>query len=206
MTLSKTAQSTLPTRFGDFFIQVYADGPEHADSGRLEHIALIAGQPEALRPGSLVRIHSECATGDLFGSRRCDCGEQLDRSLSMIGAAGQGVLIYLRGHEGRGIGLGPKIEAYALQDQGLDTVEANHQLGFAADQRHYDAAVASLRALGLDRVRLITNNPDKIAALEDGGIAIVERVPIWTGANPDNRRYLETKRALMGHLGDLAAE
>lgn len=197
MVLSKTAQSGLPTRFGDFQIQVYAE----ASSG-LEHIALVAGPPETLPPGCLVRLHSECATGDLFGSRRCDCGEQLDELLAMIGHAGLGVLIYLRGHEGRGIGLGHKIAAYALQDQGLDTVEANHQLGFATDERSYDAAVAILRALGLDQVRLITNNPDKIAALEDSGIEIVERIPIWTGANADNRRYLETKRALMGHLGD----
>lgn len=193
MTIEKLAQSTLPTRFGTFTLHVYRD-----EAG-IEHMALVAGTP---RNGCLVRVHSECATGDIMGSLRCDCRDQLEASLRLIAKAGEGVLVYLRGQEGRGIGLGNKIAAYALQDQGFDTVEANHRLGFATDLRDYSAGVAMLRAFGLSAVRLLTNNPDKVAALEQGGVAVVEREPLWTGDNPHNHRYLETKQAVMGHLGE----
>jgi len=189
--LERIAHSELPTRFGDFTVHAFRC------EGGLEHVALVAGEPGL---GALVRVHSECATGDIFGSLRCDCGDQLAAALDAISAAGSGLLIYLRGHEGRGIGLVNKIRAYALQDRGLDTIEANHQLGFPADAREYGAAIAILREFGLSEIRLLTNNPDKIAALEEAGIKVVERVPLWTAPNPHNSRYLETKRAAMGHI------
>ncbi len=191
MAVMQTAKSKLPTRFGEFEVRIFRD-----EAG-LEHMAVTAGRP---KDGCLVRVHSECATGDILGSLRCDCGDQLAESLRMIAEAGEGAVIYLRGHEGRGIGLGPKIAAYALQDRGLDTVEANRYLGFPADPRNYDVAVEILRALGLGRVRLITNNPVKIAALAQGGLEILERVPLWTRGNSHNRRYIETKKMAMGHL------
>lgn len=191
MTIEKRAQATLPTRFGTFTLHVYRD-----EAGT-EHMAMVAGTP---LDGCLVRLHSECATGDIMGSLRCDCRDQLEASLRLIAQAGSGILVYLRGQEGRGIGLGNKIAAYALQDQGLDTVEANHRLGFATDLRDYGAGIAILRAFGLSSVRLLTNNPDKIAALERGGIAVTGREPLWIGDNPHNHHYLETKQAAMGHL------
>lgn len=186
----RVAQSLLPTRYGTFDIHIYCDS-QH------EHVVLTLGVP---RNGCLVRIHSECATGDTFGSLRCDCGEQLAESMRMIARAGEGVLIHVRGHEGRGIGLRQKVAAYALQDQGLDTAQANHRLGFPTDLRRYDAAIAILHDLGLDAVRLISNSPDKIKALESGGVHILGRIPIWTETNAYNRRYLETKRTVMGHF------
>jgi GTP cyclohydrolase II len=198
MSIRKAAQSDLPTRFGVYRIHIYRE-----EGGPLEHIALVAGTPRA---ACLVRVHSECTTGDVFGSLRCDCAEQLEQSLRLIAEAGEGVVVYVRGHEGRGIGLCQKIAAYALQDQGLDTAQANHRLGFPTDLRQYDAAVAILRDLGLDAVRLLSNNPDKLRALEAGGVRVVERVPIWTQANPHNQRYLETKRTVMGHLGEILRE
>jgi GTP cyclohydrolase II len=167
----------MPTRYGAFVIQVFTDG-----SGT-EHVVLIKGAPAN---GCLVRLHSECATGDIFGSLRCDCRDQLEVALHRIDEAGEGILIYLRGHEGRGIGLGNKILAYALQEQGMDTLDANIHLGFAPDARKYDAAVEILRHFRLSAVRLLTNNHSKISALEQAGIAVTERASIWTGANPHN--------------------
>ncbi len=168
-----------------------------ADDGQ-EHVALIVGAFGGEPP--LVRLHSECLTGDVFGSLKCDCGPQLREALRLIGEAGGGVLLYLR-QEGRGIGLANKLRAYALQDRGLDTVDANMRLGFADDERDYAHAAAILRALGIDRVRLLTNNPAKASGLETVGIAIAERVPHAMPANPHNADYLATKRRKSGHLG-----
>jgi GTP cyclohydrolase II len=168
-----------------------------SDDGQ-EHVALVIGAPGGKPP--LVRLHSECLTGDVFGSLKCDCGPQLKKALKIIGQAGGGVLLYLR-QEGRGIGLANKLRAYALQDRGLDTVDANRRLGFADDERDYSHAAAMLRALGLDEVRLLTNNPNKVAGLEAAGIKVVERVPHHMPANPHNADYLATKRKKSGHLG-----
>ena len=152
----------------------------------------------------LVRVHSECLTGDVFGSRRCDCGEQLRAALCAIARAERGVLVYVRGHEGRGIGLGPKLRAYSLQDRGLDTVDANVTLGYPADGRAYSGAASVLRALGVRRCRLLTNNPDKCIGLASHGIDVVERVPLLIEPNPDNARYLRSKQDRLGHLLGLA--
>lgn len=162
-----------------------------------EHVALLVGAPGGKPP--LVRLHSECLTGDVFGSLKCDCGPQLREALRLIEAAGGGILLYLR-QEGRGIGLANKLRAYALQDRGLDTYEANARLGFADDERGYGVAAAMLRALGTPAVRLLTNNPAKVAGLEAAGIAVVERVAHHMPANPHNADYLATKRARSGHL------
>lgn len=162
-----------------------------------EHVALMVGAPGGKPP--LVRLHSECLTGDVFGSLKCDCGPQLHEALRLIGAAGSGVLLYLR-QEGRGIGLANKLRAYALQDRGLDTVEANRRLGFEDDARDYGLAAAMLRALGIDTVRLLTNNPSKVAGLEAEGIGVVERVAHHMPPNPHNVDYLATKRRKSGHL------
>jgi GTP cyclohydrolase II len=181
----------LPTRYGSFVLQIFtaADG--------VEHMALVKGQPG---DDCLVRLHSECATGDILGSLRCDCRDQLEESMEMINLAGEGLLVYIRGHEGRGIGLGNKIRAYALQEQGMDTMDANIHLGFAPDERDYDAAVKILQHFGLKRVRLLTNNRAKIAALQDAGITVSQHVPLWTAINPHNETYIATKRARMGHI------
>jgi 3,4-dihydroxy 2-butanone 4-phosphate synthase/GTP cyclohydrolase II len=149
-----------------------------------------------------VRIHSECLTGDVFGSRRCDCGLQLDLALATIAAAGRGVVVYLRGHEGRGIGLSHKLRAYQLQDAGFDTVDANVQLGFPVDMRDYGAALAILADLGVYRLRLMTNNPDKVRRLSQAPFSVVERVPLLVGADDESRRYLQTKRDRLGHYLD----
>jgi GTP cyclohydrolase II len=167
-----------------------------ADDGQ-EHVALIIGAFAGKPP--LVRLHSECLTGDVFGSLKCDCGPQLKQALTIIGKAGGGVLLYLR-QEGRGIGLANKLRAYALQDRGLDTVDANQRLGFADDERDYSHAAAMLRALGIDEVRLLTNNPNKVAGLNRAGIKVVERVPHHMTSNPHNADYLATKRKKSGHL------
>ncbi|MDR6789082.1 GTP cyclohydrolase II [Sphingomonas sp. BE138] len=166
--------------------------PESAD----EHVALLIGTPNGAPP--LVRLHSECLTGDVLGSLKCDCGPQLDAAIQAIAAAGWGVLLYLR-QEGRGIGLVNKLRAYALQDQGFDTVDANTRLGFAIDARDFGVAARMLRLLGQDRVRLLTNNPAKVAGLEAEGVKVVERVPHKLPANPHNERYLATKRDRTGH-------
>jgi GTP cyclohydrolase II len=167
-----------------------------SDDGQ-EHVALVIGAFAGKPP--LVRLHSECLTGDVFGSLKCDCGPQLKEALRIIGAAGGGVLLYLR-QEGRGIGLANKIRAYSLQDRGLDTVDANRRLGFEDDERDYVHAVAMLRALGVDRVKLLTNNPAKVEGLEAAGIAVAERVPHQMPANPHNADYLAAKRKKSGHL------
>ena len=167
-----------------------------SDDGQ-EHVALVVGAFGGTPP--LVRLHSECLTGDVFGSLKCDCGPQLKEALHIIGANGGGVLLYLR-QEGRGIGLANKIRAYSLQDRGLDTVDANQRLGFADDERDYGHAVAMLRALGIDEVRLLTNNPRKVVGLEAAGIKVAERVPHHMPTNPHNADYLATKRKKSGHL------
>jgi 3,4-dihydroxy 2-butanone 4-phosphate synthase/GTP cyclohydrolase II len=161
-----------------------------------EHLALVKGAPE---PGALVRIHSECLTGDALGSLRCDCGEQLRAALASIAVASSGALIYLRGHEGRGIGLANKIRAYALQDLGLDTAEANAALGFPEDSREYAVAAQILKRLGLKDVRLLSNNPRKGCALRSFGITVREELPLVIAANPHNLAYLEAKRDKLGH-------
>lgn len=190
-TITHAAQANLPTRYGDFTLHIFRDGQG------AEHMAVVAGTPQ---DGALVRLHSECATGDILGSLRCDCRDQLEIALRAIAAAGGGIVLYLRGHEGRGMGLANKIRAYALQEQGMDTVSANQHLGFAADGRDYAAAVAILRYFGLSKVRLMTNNQQKLAALVEAGITVTERVPLWTAENPHNEIYLATKRAKLGHL------
>ena len=183
--------ASFPTLFGEFRL--------HACRGENgENIALIYGDINASEP-ALVRIHSRCLTGDVFHSMRCDCGEQLERSLKMIIKEGAGVLVYLD-QEGRGIGLLNKIKAYELQDKGLDTVEANHQLGFKGDERSYAIAAAILKKLEISKVRLITNNPDKVEGLRLGGLEIVERVPLIVESNRHNEKYLKTKKEKMGHL------
>jgi 3,4-dihydroxy 2-butanone 4-phosphate synthase/GTP cyclohydrolase II len=187
------AGADLPTSFGDFRIQVYRDIP----TGK-EHAAIVKGDvtgPEAV----LVRIHSECLTGDIFGSLRCDCGPQLHEALRRVQAAGRGVILYLR-QEGRDIGLTNKILAYQLQEKGFDTVEANLQLGHPVDARTYDAARDILNDLGVQRIRLLTNNPDKVAALNSLGFSCVERVSLEIPPTPFNKRYLRTKKTKMGHL------
>lgn len=190
--IQQIAASQLPTRYGAFQMIVYRGALG------LEHVALLAGLISTRRP-TLVRVHSECITGDTFGSAHCDCGEQLDASLRYLQLQGRGILLYLR-QEGRGIGLGNKIRAYALQDQGYDTVEANLALGLPADARDYAEAAAMLADLGVRQVRLLTNNPAKIVGLERHGIAVVERLPLAVASNPHNVRYLNTKREKLGHL------
>lgn len=189
----RAVETVLPTDHGDFQLIAYENGFNDD-----LNLALVMGNPLADEP-VLARVHSECLTGDVLGSRRCDCGEQLERALELIGEAGCGVLVYSR-QEGRGIGLLNKLRAYHLQDQGLDTVEANLHLGFPADARDYRVPVAILHDLGIDRVRLMTNNPRKVAALSEQGIEVTERVPILIVPQEGNRRYLEIKRRKLGHL------
>jgi len=185
----------LPTRYGNFVIYSFTG----ADGGA-EHVAIVKGRV-AGREDVLVRLHSECLTGDALGSRRCDCGEQLQAALRKIGKAPRGILLYLA-QEGRGIGLVAKVAAYHLQDHGLDTVEANEVLGFPADARDYEAAAEMLKILGVRSVQLMTNNPRKISGLQGQGIRVTKRIPLEVKANPANRRYLRTKREKLAHLID----
>lgn len=194
VTVEQVASARLPTPHGEFDMQVW----RVAGTG-VEHVALTMGYPFDSAP-VLVRVHSECLTGDVFGSRRCDCGPQLDLALARIAKAGRGAVIYLRDHEGRGIGLAHKLRAYGLQDAGHDTVEANHALGFPADLRTYDAAAKILRALDIARVTLLTNNPAKVSALRALGIDVAQRLPHVIAADDESVRYLDTKRVKLGHL------
>jgi GTP cyclohydrolase II len=172
-------------------------GFQDPETGK-EHVALVMGNVDDGQP-VLLRVHSECLTGDGFGSLRCDCGPQLDAAMANVAAESRGVILYLR-QEGRGIGLLNKIRAYHLQDAGADTVEANEQLGFAPDLREYSMCEDMLRHLGVTAARLMTNNPRKVAALEAHGVKVVERVPLMTGRNPHNEQYLATKQGKMGHM------
>ena len=189
------AEARIPTRHGAF----RAIGYESLDDGR-HHVALVRGE---IGPAPLVRVHSECLTGDVFGSLRCDCGFQLDEALSRIGGEGAGVVLYMRGHEGRGIGLIHKLAAYALQERGRDTVEANLDLGFPEDGRDYGIAAGILKDLGVTDLRLLTNNPAKRAGMEQNGLRIIERIPLVSGENDHNRTYLRTKVSKLGHLIEL---
>jgi 3,4-dihydroxy 2-butanone 4-phosphate synthase/GTP cyclohydrolase II len=199
-TIRRRVETMLPTRkAGAFRLMVYADNLETT-----AYVALVKGDVDSDTP-TLVRLHSQCLTGDVFGSERCDCGEQLDAALEMIERVGTGVLVYMF-DEGRGIGLLNKIRAYALQDDGHDTVEANHALGFAADMRDYSAGARILSDLGVRQVRLMTNNPDKVQALERYGLTVVERVPVEALPRSANRNYLQTKRTKFGHLLSLVGE
>ncbi len=188
------SEAVMPTASGELRLVVYREQPE-GDPPR-EHMAIVAGAPTG--EDVLARVHSECWTGETLGSLKCDCRAQLDAALAAIVAAGRGVVVYLR-QEGRGIGLGNKILAYALQNEGADTVEANEQLGFAADLRSYEMAAAILADLGVSSVALMTNNPDKVAGLEQAGVRVARRVPHWVTKNEHNRDYLAVKRAKLGH-------
>ena len=187
------ASSRLPTRHGEFSIHAFED----VETGK-EHVALSMGDLANGQP-ALARLHSECLTGDGFGRLRCACGPRLAAAMRQVAEAGHGVILYLR-QEGRGIGLVNKIRAYALQDAGADTVEANEQLGFGADLREYAMCGDMLRHLGVSQVRLMTNNPKKVAAVEAHGVQVVERVPLISGLNPHNEGYMQTKTDKMGHL------
>ena len=193
MKVTKVAETRLPTPFGTFKLFGFA-----SEDKSEEVLALVMGAPAVDEP-ALVRIHSQCLTGDVFGSERCDCGDQLQFALDTISRYGTGIVIYQL-QEGRGIGLMNKLLAYELQDSGHDTVEANHHLGFEADQRNYDLCAAVLRHFGILRVRLMTNNPQKFDALAAAGIQVVERIPIEIPPSDSTKKYLKTKKAKMGHL------
>lgn len=193
----KVEEADLPTRFGAFKIMVFEDTiyQDH-------HVALVMGKVKEDEP-TLVRAHSQCLTGDTFGSIRCDCGEQLNRSMAMIGRAGKGIILYILNQEGRGIGLVNKIKAYAIQDRGLDTVEANRKLGFKPDQRDYGIGAQILASLGVNKIRLITNNPRKFIGLAGYGLEIVERIPLEIPPSKANIHYLKAKKEKMGHILDM---
>jgi 3,4-dihydroxy 2-butanone 4-phosphate synthase / GTP cyclohydrolase II len=195
--VTKVAEANIPTQHGEFRSIAY----ESVVDGRT-HVALVTGD---IGEGAdvLTRVHSECLTGDVFGSLRCDCGGQLDRAMELIGREGRGVILYIRGHEGRAIGITHKLRAYELQDRGRDTVEANIELGFPADQRDYGIGAQILYDLGIRSMRLLTNNPEKRAGLEGHGLTIKERLPLQTDPTPQNVGYLRAKREKLGHLLDL---
>ncbi|MEI8131933.1 MAG: GTP cyclohydrolase II [Leptolinea sp.] len=193
LSIRRTVCARVPTAVGEFQLCVYSNNLDNKD-----HMALIMGDPGGI-PSVLVRIHSECFTGDVLGSRRCDCGEQLQRAMELIALEGQGVILYLR-QEGRGIGLTEKLKAYNLQDDGLDTVEANLALGHPADDRDYSIAAAMLDDLGIYSVRLMTNNPTKILDMQSLGIKVEARIPLIPTVNRENEQYLATKVLRMNHL------
>jgi GTP cyclohydrolase II len=198
LNIRQLASADFPTRWGKFRIHgfrgEFGTGMQKREE---EAVALVMGDIHASPP--LVRIHSQCLTGDVFGSLRCDCRQQLEMALAMIAEQGAGILIYEQ-QEGRGIGLMAKLQAYELQDQGLDTVEANERLGFRADHREFALPAEILKALGVSRVRLLSNNPDKVAALENGGVAVTERVPCEVMPSAHSEDYLKTKKEKLGHL------
>ena len=192
--VKRVSEARIPTQWGDFTCDVY----ENVLDGQ-QHIALVKGAVQG-QDNVLVRVHSECLTGDVFSSLRCDCGIQLDKAMELIDGEGLGVVVYLRGHEGRGVGIGHKIRAYSLQDAGQDTVEANVSLGLPIDSREYGIGAQILVDLGITTMRALTNNPSKYGGLDGFGLDIVERVPLETIPNPENIAYLRTKREKMGHM------
>jgi 3,4-dihydroxy 2-butanone 4-phosphate synthase / GTP cyclohydrolase II len=194
--VTRVGQAVVPTEWGAFTCVAY-----RSEIDDTEHLAFVRGDVDNGEP-LLVRVHSECLTGDVFGSRRCDCGPQLDAAMQRIADEGRGVVVYLRGHEGRGIGIGHKIRAYSLQDEGLDTVDANLQLGLPVDKREYGIGAQILADLGAHELRLMTNNPAKYGGIAGFGLSVVERVPLMPMATPENVQYLRTKRDRMGHLID----
>ena len=196
----RVSEARIPTQYGEFTAHVF----ESLLDG-VEHLAFVRGEI-AGKSNILVRVHSECLTGDVFGSMRCDCGVQLDRAMARIAAEGEGVVVYLRGHEGRGIGLGHKLRAYKLQEQGRDTVEANLELGFPADSREYGIGAQILVDLGVTTMRLMTNNPAKYGGIEGYGLEIVNREPMHTEPNHENIAYLRAKQQKLGHLLEIADE
>jgi 3,4-dihydroxy 2-butanone 4-phosphate synthase/GTP cyclohydrolase II len=191
--IRRVGEARIPTPYGEFTAMAF-----ESEIDGSEHIALVYGRPEG-KPGVLVRMHSECLTGDVFGSVRCDCGAQLGDAMRQIALEGEGVIVYIRGHEGRGIGIRHKLQAYQLQDLGADTVDANLELGFPADAREYGTGAQILVDMGLSTLRLLTNNPAKRAGLEGYGLQVVERVPLETVPTQENLRYLQAKRDRMGH-------
>ena len=197
--ISKGDRVKLPTKYGNFHLVPF----QEVDTG-IEHVALLKGTP---KPTDVVltRVHSSCATGDLFGSLRCDCGEQLHKAMELIEKEGLGVIIYLQ-QEGRGIGLMNKIKAYKLQENGVDTVDANIHLGFAPDERNYQIGAEILKVLNINKIRLLTNNPSKISGLEESGIQIIDRQELIIESNAYNEKYLKTKQTRMGHVFDILTE
>jgi len=191
--MKRYSQALLPIPQGTFHLCAYAESEEE----KMPHLALFSTEMDLSKPVN-VRIHSECLTGDLFGSKRCDCGEQLDTSLKIISET-NGLLIYLR-QEGRGIGLIQKLNAYQLQDKGLNTIDANLHLGFGVDDRNFDEAIEILKDIGITQVNLLTNNPEKIKAFEGSGIELVERIPLIINARQENEGYLDVKKNILGHL------